>query len=291
MKKYQFTFLWVLFCTYAAIARGQEFSELFAGARVMYETQSKDAHYLLVLSPPKKVNSEWVFERSERIQGNVSERTLELPNNYSFQDVSDRLDRFFKGEQGRLLFACSGLDCGSSNAWANEVFGIKQLYGLDPMQEYQVWELSQNDSYRYVISYLVQRGNRRTYLQLDMLIPISKAQSLALTADPKSVLNLLLSDGYYVVPGDVQNLQANAHVRVLAAALKMRPMQKFAIVGHSYAARKPEQRREQSLALAKQLLDQLKALGVREGQLITEGVGALAPQRKSGQQRLELVLM
>lgn len=291
MSKYWVTIFCMLCCTPVAIANEQEFSELFAGARVMYETKSENIQYLLVLSTPKKVNSQWVFKRSERMLGKVSKRTLELHNSYSLQDAKFRLDKFFKAEQGRLLFACSGLDCGSSNVWANEVFGVKQLYGLDPMQEYQVWELSQNGSYRYAITYLIQRGNRRTYLQLDMLTPIAKEQLLELTADPKSVLNLLLEDGYYVVPGDVQELQTNPHVRVLAAALKMRPMQKVAIVGHSYIARKPEQRRVDAQALAERLLDQLKTLGVREGQLVAESVGALAPQRRNGPQRLEVVLM
>ncbi|WP_075188018.1 DUF4892 domain-containing protein [Teredinibacter haidensis] len=288
IRKRLIVLLIVFIATSVAVAKAQ-LAELFAGARVIYTQTVSDDDYRLSLSAPKKINSQWVFERREKLQGKVSRQTLELESTYTFNDARRRLETFFKTKQARLLFSCSGLDCGSSNAWANEVFKVKQLYGLDTLQWYQVWETTEDGIPNYLIAYLSQRGNRRIYLQLESL-EVSGDQVVLIEANPRSVLNSLLENAFYVVPGTSVAAEKNQHLVTVASALKLRPMQKVIVVGHIYQSRKTEENLQLSVQLAEQVYNRLIVLGVREAQLSFHGVGALAPQRRNGLSRVELVL-
>jgi len=265
------------------------FQELFPGSRVMYEQTQQVENYRIVLSAPKKINSRWRFEREFSDTGALHRRTVEISDRYTFDEAQLRIEKYLHHENAHLVFACYGLDCGSSNVWANEIFKVKQLYGLDATQAYEVWERSVGGQAQYVIWYLSQRGNQRIYLQLETLIP-AQSPKAAMTADPKTVLSSLQHVGYYVIPGDLQDLDDNPHIDVIATALKIRPMQKYVVVGHSYAQRDLAAGRQFSLELAERLVARLIELGVKQGQVTAVGLGPLAPQGKTGPIRLELVL-
>lgn len=268
----------------------QDVSELFAESRVMYQSSQTDQLYRLVLSAPKKVNSRWEFERVERMKSAVTRKTLEIDSTYSFAEINRRLDGYYRSELGRLIYSCHGLDCGSSNAWANEVFRVKQLYGLDTRQEYEVWELAGGASQRFVISYLVQRGNQRVYLQLETVHPSTPITSV-IVADPRTIINQLSEQGFYEISGSLTDPGENPHIDSIARALRMKPMMKIAVVGHSYSGVDPEKKQRDSEIMAKAMRDALIAKGVSDKQLSAYGIGSLAPQGRTAPKKLVLVVL
>jgi len=271
------------------VAFAQDDSELFSQSRTMYQSTEPNQLYRLVLSAPKKVNSRWAFERVERLSGTVSRKTLEIDSSFSFDEINRRLEQFYQPEQSRLIYSCHGLDCGSSNAWANEVFKVKQLYGLDTRQNYEVRELSGGSVQRFAVSYLVQRGNQRVYLQLDTVTP-SEPVNAAILADPKTILRQLTESGFYTIPGSLLNLAENTHLDAIAEALRMRPMLTVAVVGHSYVGQALDKKRQASKDLANRVIELLVKKGVKPIQLQAYGLGSLAPQGKLEAQRVVLVV-
>ena len=106
-----------------------------------------------------------------RQQGLLSRYTLELPRDYDESEVFDYY-RVQLPAQATLLFTCHGRDCGDSNNWANDHFGVKQLYGNNAAQHYAVFSLADQVGHSplsYITIYSVRRGNRRLYTQLEIL--------------------------------------------------------------------------------------------------------------------------
>ena len=149
--------------------------------------------YRLALGRLTKIDGDWQIERSEQLDGTQLRKVVEIPRG---TDVSVLLDSELLAIQekypARLLYTCRGLDCGSSNAWANTHFGVKQLYGLDVSQVYHVWELNVGEKPAvYLTVYHVKRGNHRQYLLMDLVRP-TKAFS-----QPLAVSNDILAERYY----------------------------------------------------------------------------------------------
>ena len=142
----------------------------FDGAELVDYLHRDNARYTLALGPYKKRDNRWRPDVFKRIQGALIRETYELPRGTDEREVFD----FYRGQmaavgtlQPETLYECSRRRCGDSNTWANDHFRIKQLYGLDQYQFYGVYQWN-----RGVVSlYVVRRGNRRVYVQLDHLAP------------------------------------------------------------------------------------------------------------------------
>ncbi|MBQ0785567.1 MAG: DUF4892 domain-containing protein, partial [Amphritea sp.] len=77
-----------------------------------------------------------------------------------------------------ILFQCSSRQCGSSNQWANNYFKVAELYGIDRTQFF----LSATTGNMQLALYTVKRGNRRVYIQLDLIAPLEQTEA-SLAAD------------------------------------------------------------------------------------------------------------
>lgn len=127
--------------------------------------QRQTPEYLLMLSELKKVNNVVVADRRKPLEGKLTRITYRIPDPHLPADAFNHFREQIDAEGGEVLFRCSGRDCGSSHYWANDFFGIAQLYGLDRTQYYLAARLGSD----YLALYTVQRGNRRVYLQLDVI--------------------------------------------------------------------------------------------------------------------------
>ena len=139
----------------------------YDGARLLQEQQQIVNNYVLALSTYEKRENRWQPERALRLQGQLQRTTWELPAGTDEQ----RVIAFYRQqlpETAQSLFVCEGRDCGESNNWANDHFGIKQLYGLDQYQSYGAYQLDNGD---YLSLYIVRRGNRRVYIHIETLTP------------------------------------------------------------------------------------------------------------------------
>lgn len=164
-------FIFFLALPSALFASESSFSfQLHPQASVLYQTSQQNNDYIIALSKYKKVDNRWVPEKWQREAGQLLRYTIEMPKDYT----EDAMFSFYREQlpaKAELLFGCKGRGCGESNNWANDHFGIKQLYGTDSSQAYSVFRLSDaNQPQAYVTIYTVRRGNRRLYAQLEVLL-------------------------------------------------------------------------------------------------------------------------
>lgn len=270
----------------------------YHNARVIFESNGETDEYVLALGSYKKIAGSWRVDRQQRLSGKLARYTLELPEGHSanngFDFYLDQLQNF----NFRELFHCKSRDCGTSNSWANNHFKNQLLYGLDQFQQYGAYEVTTADEKPfYVALYTVQRGNKRVYLQLDVL-HVDKIIGLGIASSPESIIKSLEINGYYVFPDLVaEDAQGNtniqikqAHLQALIDVLVQQTDWKVALVGHDYAPVTLAQQQKDSLVYAAQLKAALQEKGIAAARMTTYGVGSLAPAGRGDRSaRVEVV--
>jgi hypothetical protein len=269
-------------------------SELVRKGRVVFHSQPAVGEYRLVLSSIKKVNNQWRAKQEIKSRALVSRITVELEELVSFADARrTMLADVERASDFTVLFQCSGLDCGSSNGWANEFLGVKQLYGLDTSQFYVVQAGADGQRKEtFVVWYLVQRGNGRIYLQQDVVR--ARPDSGAGQAFAPVVWWELLSDkGFFVLPGfsaGEQGKISGEAVDLLVALMNEHPQVTLRLVGHDYRPGTLAERERRSLSYAQTLRDLLINKGIATARVSAHGLANLAPAGRDEEARVEVVL-
>lgn len=294
-----FIFLFGALCTAPVRASELELKE-YPGARVVFRAEENTEDYRLALGTFRKTDDAWQAERQRMLEGKLTRFTLELPANHSARAGFDFYLDQLKQLNRRELFSCSARDCGASNTWANNHFKIIQLYGLDQYQYYGAYEVMTDSATPFYVSlYAVRRGNKRVYVQVDILHS-DRARVAAVEANPGTVASLLQSNGFYVFPAPIidnsdglPHLKISAtHVQTLVAVMKRQPAWRIGLVGHDYQAANLSQQQRQSLAYAEQLKAALINDDIAADRLATHGLGSLAPAgRDDLSARVEVVLL
>lgn len=286
--------LFLLFAlTIANTASAEAWEAVFPDAQVMNKKIIEEANYRLALGPLKNVNSQWRSEREQRLRGELQRRTMETPERFSVDEIYRQLRTALQRRNARPLYTCSGLDCGSSNAWANNYFGVKQLYGLDQNQYYGAWELqSQSGALYYLSTYVVQRGNQRIYVQIDQ-IEVSNTVRGSIAATPMTLIEALTQQGYFTLAGvdwsgDDITIEGK-HIKVVAEALNRDPWLKIRVVGHDYGPGDLVQQQQRSMRAAQEVQDLLLELGIKPERITAHGIGSLAPAPQGDSARIEIV--
>jgi hypothetical protein len=142
--------------------------QAFNQAKLFNQEQLSMVHYRLALSPYSKRENRVQPEKFLLLAGQLYRETHELPAGFDEQDVFDSYREQIP-TSATLLFSCERRNCGESNDWANVHFRIKQLYGLNQYQFYSVYQIADN---QYLTLYVVRRGNRRVYVQIETLVAV-----------------------------------------------------------------------------------------------------------------------
>lgn len=270
----------------------QNLDDFFPDQRVLYTAHNKNIAYRLTLSPLKKVNSEWVSDNERLIVGALQRKTLEIGRPFNLDNAWLYIRQQFDAYDASLLFECKAMACGSSNAWANERFEVKQLYGLDLSQYYQAWQIDVRGTQHIAVVYLVQRGNKRIYLQLDWLVP--KTQDLTFVPTEEVVAGALYRDKQVEIRGlgfSQGNIAINRdYLKSYAQAVNRQPFRKLLLVGHDYHPGGEGDQQTRSLAHAQAVMETLIELGVQSKRMTVKGVGSLAPTTPSAQGRVVILL-
>lgn len=270
----------------------------YPDAREVFHSSAEDNDYLLALGAYKKVDGNWLVDRSQRLSGALERATLELPADHNaeqgFTFYKEQLDKY----NLRELFHCKARDCGTSNSWANNHFKIIQLYGLDQYQFYGAYEITNADEKPfYVVIYSVIRGNKRAYVQLEVL-HLNKVNEFGVASSPETLNKLLNTNGYFVFPdlavsnsqGGAQLQIKQAHIQALVSLLNAQPNLKLALVGHDYSAGTVEQQQQASKINAEKIKSALVTAGVNAQKLQAFGLGSLAPAGRGDRKaRVEVV--
>lgn len=265
----------------------------FPEARIFYSGEGAVQEYSLALSKPKKINDVWQLERSHNTRGKLHTQTLELPKDGESAAAFDFYRQQLIERQARPLFECHSRDCGPSNSWANDLFKVKQLYGLDQYQHFAAFEIVGTDqNVSYVSLYSVRRGDKRVYVHVEWLeAPQARIDGVVPHRD--TIYQQLRQVGFYDLPGvqvigDGVRVDAN-HLLALVDVLKANRFLRITLVGHDYSGTSAEQQLGRSLLYAESVQDALIKAGIDSARLTVFANGSYAPRRRY-QERVEVVI-
>lgn len=277
--------------------------ERFPGSKIVDYRVENNAVYSLALGRMQRAAGRVAPSQSERFQGNLRRITYEIPDGFSGQEVFNHFRNQLLAANQRELFNCQGRDCGSSNFWANDVFGNRILYGPENGQFYMAstyeGELQQQDVNGYAALYVVTRANRRLYAHLEFLelsASVAAEQRAAQILNPQALSARLQQDGIAVVPGLVFNeedeLENSEGLVLLAAVLTADSLLNVYIVGHLQAEAPLAEQIQRSRERAELVRSRLINAGIAADRLDAQGVGPLAPFCRPGpcSQRIEVIV-
>ena len=155
--------------------------------------ESPDQERVYPQSSIRRISNQLRMERKVDAEGHQTSVTYRLPTDHSSMDAFDRARKDLLDGGAELLYWCQGRDCGSSNLWANAVFGNSKLFGPDEQQAYLLLRLAEPRQDSLLALYSITRGNRRAYLhaeQLDANAPLGE-----LLPTPDTLMRELKSSG------------------------------------------------------------------------------------------------
>lgn len=282
-------FLVFLFSVAAFFAANTYASDRLLDQKVVHEKLEKNLEYPLALSSLKNINAQMVAEKEILLRGDVHKQTFEIDSTKSDDLAWALIQGHVEQYTTQLLFSCLGLECGSSNAWANQRFNVRQLYGLDQSQRYEAYQI-ENTSNEFLAVYFVRQGNRRIYAQVDHIV--SEGRDFEYVVSAKAIQSALDENGYYIVGESIRKKTpqyTEATVQAVYALIRQKPHLKFLLVGHFFGASNDENL-QYGLQAAEKLLAGLEQKGANTQQVKAVSVGSYAPRAAYSKNRVELVL-
>jgi len=267
--------------------------------RLMFQSSRLAYQYNIALGNFKRINSEWSVENELSVQGDLQRYTFEFDSGTSFSRAWKILNTNVSVVNEEILYTCSGLDCGSSNVWANDYFKVKQLYGLDQTQRYQVSKYPGDKGEQYKIVYLIKRGNRRVLAQVDIVLVKDLGQAEEMSE--QDIVNSLNTKRYWLFPTELSGDRRNTWTETVAVLQKVvkamsvyteqEPKARFYIVGHDSTGASLTDQTKNGKTLAESVASKLNSLGFKQD-LNVHSVGGLAPRKAEtlDASRVELVV-
>ncbi|RRJ84937.1 DUF4892 domain-containing protein [Aestuariirhabdus litorea] len=136
--------------------------EPYPNAEVVEQFQGHVTNHQLVTGSLKKVNGVVRADSEFRVNGELIRVLYQIPEGHSSKDAFEHVEGAIRVQGFTPLFRCEGRRCGGSNFWANDVFGIKRLYGPDNAQDYLIAENAALPG-EYLLTYAIRRGNGRVF--------------------------------------------------------------------------------------------------------------------------------
>lgn len=263
---------------------------------VEYSAESA-VDYLLVLGRIKKTNHVVAPEKSHRVIADVTRTTYRIPDGHGPEQVFEWIEAQVAGQTRELLYQCHGRACGSSNEWANRIFGIAELYGPDREQSYLLARTRNGDQQKFLVAYVIQRGNRRVYAHIDE-ISVNAETARVVHPNPATLMSVLRAHRRVTLPelhfGEQQQLvqPQGAEIELVVQALQLDLIPEVAVVAHSSSGQGVEADLKISTARARNLVNLLVDRGVQRKRLIAFGNGSLSPPYDTHVpvERVELVI-
>ena len=265
--------------------------ELDIASEVVDVTQAGPVErHKIFLSRLKKISNTLSRDEYQMIQGVLQGQTYKADDNASLEEVMASLNRAVaQGYEG--LFECVGRGCGSSNEWANAVFGQPKLYGPESTQFYWVGKALQTQTYWLV--YGSKRSNKAVHYRVESVVsaaPSLKSRLFAAFSE-LGYLRLAWSD---VVGSEVELAEALdlwcGQQRTGGVAQDKARQIALAVTGGDVNLT-PSAGVDATERLASELLTTLAAKPGLGCQMSAFGLGRLSPIEGLPNERLDLILL
>ena len=245
--------------------------------------------YPFVTAPVDRIKREVRME-AVRVQGPLRRITYRMPDQTRLDDVIAHYEARVAEISPGIVFSCKGPDCGRSTIWANQVFEVAELAAPNRNQFYLAAPVSVDGGTQLVAVYAVQRGNRRVYAHLDIVVPDGPVSFGA----NRSLAESLARNGFAVVDGVVPDeagaLGEAGLERLAEAAGALGPFQgeTVHVVCHVYGSAPVE---ELATAAERCAAEAAGAVAEQGGvTTVAHGLGPIAPRNGGATSRIELVL-
>ena len=144
--------------------------EAFPQSRLQLTKPIESSGHLVLFSPIREVRNEIRSKVLARLPVRGEGLLYEVNRDASRQDARNHYLKRLQARGAQLLFECSGINCGRSNVWANQVFEQPKLLGRDTEQDYFVVAVLDEQGRQWLTSvYTVTRGNLREYVWVEHL--------------------------------------------------------------------------------------------------------------------------
>ena len=126
--------------------------------------------HLVLFSPVREIRGEIRSDIMARLPADGIGQLYELSRDANRSAARRHYQRALQERDAVTLYDCSGVECGRSNVWANQVFEQARLLGRDSDQDYLVAVSADDSGQRWLTSiYTVTRGNLREYVWVEHL--------------------------------------------------------------------------------------------------------------------------
>ena len=244
----------------------------------------------IFLSRLKKISNSLSRDEYQMVQGVLQGQTYKADDDATLEEVMASLDRAVD-EGYERLFECVGRGCGSSNEWANAVFGQPKLYGPESTQFYWVGKAVQSQTYWLV--YGSKRSNKAVHYRVESVVsaaPSLKSRLFAAFSE-LGYLRLAWSD---VVGSEVELAEALdlwcGQQRIGGVAQDKARQIALAVTGGDVNLT-PSAGVDATERLASDLLTTLAAKPGLGCQMSAFGLGRLSPIEGLPNERLDLILL
>jgi hypothetical protein len=244
----------------------------------------------IFLSRLKKISNSLSRDEYQMVQGVLRGQTYKADDDATLEEVMASLDRAVD-EGYERLFECVGRGCGSSNEWANAVFGQPKLYGPESTQFYWVGKAVQSQTYWLV--YGSKRSNKAVHYRVESVVsaaPSLKSRLFAAFSE-LGYLRLAWSD---VVGSEVELAEALdlwcGQQRIGGVAQDKARQIALAVTGGDVNLT-PSAGVDATERLASELLTTLAAKPGLGCQMSAFGLGRLSPIEGLPNERLDLILL
>ncbi|MBK1871690.1 DUF4892 domain-containing protein [Marinobacter sp. 1-3A] len=156
--------------SFATAATPETAPQPFAQSALEVTTRIESSGHLVLFSPVREVNNEIRSETMARLPVSGEGRLYQISRDANRREALEHYLGQLNQRGAQILFECSGIRCGRSNVWANQIFNQPVLYGRDGTQDYLVAGVVADDGTRWLTSvYTVTRGNLREYVWVEHL--------------------------------------------------------------------------------------------------------------------------
>ncbi|MDA1370109.1 MAG: DUF4892 domain-containing protein [Proteobacteria bacterium] len=280
----------------AASYKDHPLLDRFPDSEIVSMEFEENVNYRLVLSGLQRTRGQVEPENSERLRGDVTKIVYEVAQEFTGEDVYQFFSEQLLAKDYTKLFDCSGSACGSSNYWANDIFGNRILYGPVRNQYYMALRVnSELETAPHIALYITTRSNRRIYAYLE-IVEVGGAPTRVGIIETSELLSQLREQGSVVLPllGFIADNQLSdeSALEQTADLLRSDPSVDVYVVAHLGGAGSLESLMRRSQARAELVRSQLVNMGIDGRRIIAQGVGPLAPACSAGncRNRIEIVL-